>query len=594
MTFSSAIVVSQAMRLPQYLPMMSQRNLSMGQVFPLSVFILMLSAMPVLAQVSPHIAVPDAGQILVPPTAPRNLSPRSTNTPQNLNLPDTAATAAHLRFANVRIVGASAVPAGDIAALFAPLRNHNATAAELKAVLDGVNALYLSKGYPLGRAFIPAQIMQGGTLIVRVVEGYVGKVVVQADTDKTKAVVEAIAARLVGERPLTAGTLQRYMLLIQDIPGITVGSQFQSMDPETGATTLLISASIKTVTATFYLDNRASLYHLPFAPYLITQFSNLLGWGDQETATALLSPEQKNYAFYNLGFSAPVGTSGLAMGGTASWAQAVDTQSYYPYDVRSQTSQLAYTARYPIIRTTDETLNADGKIYYTHAAYSLLSTTFAHDNFMAAQFGGDYVHAFSSTLGLGGNFHITEGLADLGGGAHTRGGAQNNFFKAQGEVRLNYLPMDHLNLIFKAIGQYGSGSLYASEQISFGGLQYGRGFETAEMTGDSGLGLSFQPEYTIPFDWGDVGLAKGWSVTPYVFTDYAKAYNTFASGLPDAELVSAGGGIRLGISTLMTLTVEADKPINRIPLFQRDKSPRLYFGVEMGIDQATSLIAGTL
>ena len=114
-------------------------------------------------------------------------------------------------------------------------------AAELRAVLDKVNALYASDGYPLGRAYVPAQIMQGGTLIVRVVEGYVGNVVVQADKDKTKAVVEAIAARLTREKPLTTKTLQRYMLLIQDIPGITVGSQFQSMDPETGATRLKVT-----------------------------------------------------------------------------------------------------------------------------------------------------------------------------------------------------------------------------------------------------------------------------------------------------------------------------------------------------------------
>jgi hemolysin activation/secretion protein len=552
--------------------------------------VLALPTAPAFAQAAPRITVPDASQILVPPTPPKPVSPQSTGTGQNLNLPDTTPNVPHLRFTNVRVVGASVVHPDAIAALFAPLQGRDATAAELRAVLDKVNALYASDGYPLGRAYIPAQIMQGGTLIVRVVEGYISNVVVRADKDKTKAVVEAIAAHLVGEKPLTNKTLQRYMLLIQDIPGITVGSQFQSMDPETGATTLLITAQIKTVTATFYLDNRANLFHLPFAPYLIGQFNNLFGWGDQETATALLSPEQKNYAFYNLGFTSPVGSDGLTLGGTASWAQAVDTQTLYPYDVRSQTSQLATTAKYPLIRATDETLNADGKVYYTHAGYSLLGVTFAHDNYVAAQIGGDYVRAFSPTLGIGGNFHLTQGLAGLSDGPHTRGDTQNNFTKIQGEARLVYQPIDQLNLIFKAIGQYASGSLYASEQISFGGVQYGRGFETAEITGDSGIGFSFQPEYTIPFDWSDSGFGKGWSVTPYVFTDYAKAYNTLSSGLSNAELVSAGGGFRLGVSNLVTLTLEADKPINRVPLFQNGKDVRFYVGFEMGVTQALSLI----
>jgi hemolysin activation/secretion protein len=560
---------------------------------PAQILFAALSATSASAQIAPHITMPDAGQILVPPTAPHTLAPQSPNTKQDLELPSQVPNAPHFHFASVRIVGATVVSPDAIAAILTPLEGHDVSAAQLKSALDEINALYLKAGYPLGRAYIPAQILQGSTLIVRLIEGYVGNVVVQADNDKTKALVEGFAANLVGEKPLTSQTLQRYILLVQDLPGITVGSKFETMDPDTGATTLLITASVKAVAATFYLDNRTELYQLPFSPYVLGKINNLLGWGDQITATALLSPDQKDYAFYNLGFNTAVGADGLTMGVTGSWAQALDTETAQPYNVRSQSSQLAYNARYPLIRSTDETLNADGKIYYTHTAYTDLDIPFAHDNFVATQIGGDYVRAFSPTLGLGGNIHLTQGVAEIGDGPHTGGNTAPNFTKLQGEARLAYQPIDNLTLILKGMGQYGSGPLYVSEQVAFGGLQYGRGFNTAEITGDSGVGASFQPEYTIPFDWESPGLGKSWSATPYVFTDYSKVYNNFANGLPNGELVSAGGGVRLGIGSLMTLTLEADKPINRVPLLQENKDARLYVGLEMGVDQALSLIAET-
>lgn len=115
-----------------------------------------------------------------------------------------------------------------------------------------------------------------------------------------------------------------------------------------------------------------------------------------------------------------------------------------------------------------------------------------------------------------------------------------------------------------------------------------RAFDAATITGDSGFGLSFQPEYTVPFDFGADGLPKGWSVTPFLLGDYGKVYNARVKGLPNGELVSAGGGFRLGISCLV-LILEADKPINRTPLYKDNRDPRFFVGLEFGLSQALTL-----
>lgn len=547
-----------------------------------------LFATPAWAQTAPHVIIPDAGHVLAPPPAMQDITPQTPAPQLDLTLP--ASRVGTVRFTEVRVAGARAIKADKIIALFEPLKDHVIAAAALKEVLDKVDALYLAAGYPLGRAYIPAQVIHGGALVVRVVEGYVANIEVEADSDSTKALVEKIAAHLTEEKPLTSKRLQRYMLIIQDLPGITLGSKFQSMDPRTGATTLVLSAKIKPAIATFYMDNRANLDRLPFQPYLTGTFNNLLGSADQTSVTALLSPRQKDYAFYDIGYSQLVGTEGLSMGLDASWAQTLDYRTFAPYDIRSQTSHLGYMSRYPLVRAMDEQLNIDGKLYYVHAGYSFARIPVARDDFVATRIGGDYARSISSQLVVGGNLHLTQGVSDMGAQPHTRSAVQPNFTKLQGETRLAYKPTAELTVNLRAIGQLGSGSQYSSEEIAFGGLQYGRGFDAAEITGDSGFGVTVQPEYTIPFDWTQTGFGRGWSVTPYLLVDYAKTFNTAGDGEPDGELVSAGVGCRLAVSDLITLTLEADKPINRIPLFRDNRNPRFYGGIQFGLDRAASLI----
>ena len=42
------------------------------------------------------------------------------------------------------------------------------------------------------------------------------------------------------------------------------------------------------------------------------------------------------------------------------------------------------------------------------------------------------------------------------------------------------------------------------------------------------------------------------------------------------------------------MTLELDKPLNRVPFERRDKSWRFYAGFELGVDGALSLIGQTL
>jgi hemolysin activation/secretion protein len=535
----------------------------------------------------PRLAVPDAGQILQPPARLPSLAAPAPAPPQAPALP----SALKLRFTNVRLVGATVVPRQSLIAPFAGLEGRTVTAAELKAALDKVNALYLAAGYPLGRAFIPAQRMKGGTLTVKVVEGYVAAIHVTADDAATKALVAQYADVLLTEKPLTRRTLERVILLLQDLPGVTLGSRFSHMDPQTGAAELELQANLRAVTVGVSLDNRSGFGNLPVQPYAVATLNNVLGIGDQFILTALLTTNPSDYGFYSLQSSAPLGGDGLRVGLDASYAQALDDVSLRPFAVKARNTQLAARARYPLIRATDETLNLQGRLYYTNARYSLafgnLSGVIAHDGVVAGELSAEYGRGFSPDFGIGAGVRLVQGLAGTATEPHTRLKTIPGFTKLRAEARATWRPMADVTLKLSAMAQASPNSLVASEEAAFGGLAYGRGFQPAEITGDKGLGLSFQPEYRV-------AIGEQWSVTPYLLADYAKTWNKSGDRQGSGELVSAGGGVRLGFTRLGELTLEMAKPLNRRPLDRADKSWRFYAGFEVGMDKLSALIAETL
>jgi hemolysin activation/secretion protein len=551
--------------------------------------LLLLTAAPVQAQTAPpRLSVPDASHVLIPPVPPRVPAPAAPQLPQQAEL--TVQEQGHLRFEQVRVTGADLLPDGKIIAAFDALKGRKIPASALKPALDQVNALLADAGYPLGRVFIPAQKITDGVLVVRVVAGYVGAVTVTADSARTKALVERMAASLMTERPLTRATLERALLLIQDIPGITLGSKFEGMDPQTGATQLVLSATVKWVSVGLSLDNRANLQSLPVQPYATATFNNLLGQGDRITVAALLSPEPKNFAFYDLGYSQLVGDDGLRLGIDGAWAQTLDAVSLKPYDVRSRITRFAANAAFPLIRGKDETVNLTGGLYYADARYSLARLglgDFASDRNLALQIGGDYARAISPDIGVSGNVRVTQGLAGFAHEPHTRLHTIAGFTKIRAEGRLAWQPMENVTLKFGALGQYSPNSLIASEEVSFGGPAYGRGFNTVEISGDSGFGLSFQPEYRI-------ALGHGLSISPYPLLDYAKAYNRHGDLQPNGELIASGIGARFDADNIATVTLELAKPLNRVPYGRREKGWRVYAGFEIGVDGALSLIEQNL
>ena len=98
---------------------------------------------------------------------------------------------------------------------------------------------------------------------------------------------------------------------------------------------------------------------------------------------------------------------------------------------------------------------------------------------------------------------------------------------------------DAWSVKFASAGQWASGPLFTSQQFYLGGVAFGRGYGSAEISGDNGIAGSIELRFDQRLNWR---YLSGYQL--YGFVDSGAAWNagfTIGEGL---SLTSAGGGIR--------------------------------------------------
>lgn len=537
---------------------------------------IMLLAHPANAATISPLAVPDASSILAPPTpSPELPKPEIPKLKDNLNLPDGSSKLLSFRIAHVRIVGAKMVDPRVISKLFDPMLNKPVAAKDLKAALDQITRIYADAGYALGRAYVPVQIMSGGTLIIRVVEGYIGNITIKTESAAARAVVARYGRHITDEKPLRKETLERFLSLMTDVPGLTVKGQLTGMNIYTGMATMALTAEQEHITTSAALDSRSNVKGLPFQVYLTGAINNILGDGETLALTTLASWQFNTQKYFRLAYSTLLGSDGLSLTTSASYAKSETEDSVYGYVFASHSKEVDTTLTYPLIRSKSENLYGGIGGYVSNVVNDLNGSYFSEDAIRAVFADLRYTRIISPKLAIGATARLTQGLgvfnAGPSGTLHSRIGTHPWFTKARISANVNYALDDDWLLSSSIEGQYSPYSLYASEEISFGGSRFGRGFDTSEISGDSGYGASIQLQYQLDTNW-----FKDWKLRPYTFLDQSAVYNTSVDRQGNDRLVSTGLGLTISNQSWLAVTFEVDKPLNRDVFSQGNRNPRGY------------------
>ncbi|MDN7143432.1 ShlB/FhaC/HecB family hemolysin secretion/activation protein [Pseudomonas sp. JQ170] len=497
-------------------------------------------------------------------------------------------TASSTRFKVSKVIldGADHYPQGTFASLLKGLEGRQVTLGEVNAVTDQITQRYRDDGFLLVRTFVPAQKVDKGLLRLQVVEGKVNQVKISGPSNKA---VERYAANIRNEAPLTGKTLERNLLLMNDLSGVDSRAVLSPSSVGPG-TDLDVANELRRWEGFIGFDNRDSRYFGPWQVYGGIGLNDPLGLGDHLSLRLGRSVEGDKMAFYEGQYELPLGSQGTVLSVLAQHNDGnADTFDFL--NANSSGDTLAVRIAHPWIRTRAETFKTSAAFTWFNGKAEYLDdpdqAPSSDDRIRALRLGASW--DFTDRYG-GRNLlkaEVSKGLdvlgaSDEGRANPSREGGQTDFTKLQYDAqRIQDLSkvLEGLNLYLALTGQTAFGNaLLSPEQFGVGGSQFGRGYDPSEIAADNGIAGKVELQYNTAHQVKDYRVPTQY----YGFWDVGKVWNNSPDYFGSQSLSSAGFGAHFQVAKDMYLSPELAFPLTRSVSAEEledhnGKEPRLYF-----------------
>jgi hemolysin activation/secretion protein len=545
---------------------------------------MVLSALPAIAQQAlPGTVQP--GQIerrFQPHPPPRSqLAPIVPTLPAQPLAP-AAAAKIHFMLRGLEITGATVYRQVDFLPIYEVDLGKEISVATLYRIADAITTKYRTAGYILSRAYVPPQRITNGIARITVVEGYVDKVVFQGGPQGRRAdLFQYYRQQILASRPLQLSILERYLLLAGDLAGLNVRSVFEPSKTHEGAARLVVIFSQKPVDLQIGLDNRGTRLLGPVQLNLSGNLNNVLGLYERTGVNVVLTPQDaSNLQYYHIEHEETLDGEGTTVTGGFTYIRTHPGDILAPLDVRGQDKAFTLTLAHPFIRSREKNLSAGLSFRYEDVTTEELGVRVADDRIRSLSAHGsyDFSDAWRGITQITGG--MSHGLPIIGATPDdnpipSRIDGKTDFVKFNlAASRKQELPRG-FSILAQAEGQYSPDSLLASEQFAFGGLPFGRAYDPAELTGDSGLAESVELRYTP-------AIAATYLRTAQFFTYYdaGQVFNHIHPTLPGTlTAASAGLGVRVTPTPFLFTSLQADKPLTRIVAAEGNKGWRIFFRI---------------
>lgn len=484
-----------------------------------------------------------------------------------------------IEFNGLTLDGVTAYPAGAFTDLYAAERGTEITFGRLYAFARAVQARYHADGYLLSFAYIPPQEVSDGIYKVAVVEGFVDRVVVEDASSRLARTIKRVLAPVTREKPLNMATLERALLLVNDLAGVTATGVLRPSKDKRGGSELFVKAVRKLLRGSLVLDNRGSKFAGRKRLKADAAVQSLLGLGESLSASATVTPaESRELRSIDVVYSQPLGSDGLLFSAAGGYSAAIPGFTLDVQDVQTISRHLDLDLSYPIVRT--RTLNFSIGAGFTMTSNSVdlgEGTAFSRDRIRAARasmvlsesgfLGGATAVRFDVMQGLPvldptdpdriSNIHPTPSFAQP-----SRADAKTSFTK----FGLSLNRVQHLvegwTAVITASGQASLSPLVASEEFAVGGGAFGRAYDDGEIIGDEGMALAVE----VGRDFG-INEFVVRTLHPYGFYDVGVIWDkksASSAGKRDT-LASAGFGLRASLERGVSMGLELAYPLTRVP-----------------------------
>jgi hemolysin activation/secretion protein len=456
----------------------------------------------------------------------------------------------------IRIVGATIYTAAQLAELYADVVGKTVTLQAVYDLAQRITAKYGGDGYVLSRAIVPVQQLDpnGAVVKIQVVEGYIERVEWPPELSTYRDFFSYYAGRITAERPVNIRTIERYLLLAGDLPGLKFKNSIKPHPTKVGAAILVVEVTHKPVDFFARVDNRGTPARGPLEFLTSTTVNNLLHSHDAFTLTAAGAFKTRELQYYAANYRQVLTGEGLTYFATASYGFGrPGTEELELLNYRTKSLYAETGLSYPVIRERERNLNVSGLWFWSNDRGSFFDMPdeppSTHDRMRGIRLRADADSADQTGAINQLYFVFSQGVRGLGATQNgqdlaSRINGRVDFSKMELTVsRLQPLPLPAFSALIAAYGQYAMTPLLVSEMCGYGGRLFGRGFDPSQFISDSCFEALFELRYDVPLELKGITQAQ-----LYGFFDHGWLHNlapvpgTFTS----VDAASFGGGLRLG------------------------------------------------
>lgn len=535
-----------------------------------------------LAQIAPSTVDPSQVEQRFTPQAQPQATPDATSAPRATSAVQKGAKISPFELRAVEVEGVTVYDDAALSPVYVDYVGKRVGMAEAQEIARAITSKYRADGYILSQAVVPNQGgNKGGVLKIRVVEGFVNDVIIEGEGIETnRTLITNYANKIRAMKPLNTKTLERYLLLSDDLPGITARGVIRPSKSTFGAADLVLQVKKKIIDVSWTTDNRGTKFLGEWQHQATFSASNAFGLYERTLLRGIVTSPTSELRFFDIQHEEQLGNEGTRLILSAGFTRTQPGDFLKPLEIEGDSDNYQVAVAHPFLRSRKENLN--GRVIFNarNSETDILGFQIADDQVRSLRLGASYdiadslngVNLFDAQLSQGLDVF---GATDDGLG-RSRSDGEHTYTKINFDVsRIQNLP-NGFSVLGAISGQYAFDALLSSEEFGLGGVGFGQAYDASELLGDHGLAGKLELRYGR-----GVGAKYLNDFQVYSYYDIGSVWNkNTPAGVDDRQsLADIGLGVRANFTSYLYGYAEVGLPLTRDVASEGDDDPRFFFSL---------------
>ena len=401
-------------------------------------------------------------------------------------------------------------PEAKLKSLLKDYTNKKLSFSEINEAVELIQEFYLVNDFFLAKVTLPEQEVVDGIIYININEGKLDSkdpfVIKENNLRLYKDILSDYLENALSTG-LTKNGLERALLNINDLPGISAVSTIEPGVEEGSSKIILNVVEDDLVTGSITLDNYGNRYTAKQRSTVQIDVNNPSKIGDKLSITKTFNTGQK-FDYSQFDYEVPVGKSGLKAFASASRLEFEIGKELKTNPVsigNADTYEIGI--KYPLQRTNNQSVflrtSIEKKEIYNETTGVLTNDKTLEKTKIGFDFEGKNIFQNDSISGISvsgifGELDLSKVNTDYTNDQSSTGAkTHGDFSKALFDVYHIHRFTEKINFKYYGSLQYASKNLDSSEKMSLGGISGVRAYPSGEASGDEGYKLSFEVQYDL-------------------------------------------------------------------------------------------------